>query len=182
MYKLPMTVVAARARGALLVAAISMGLPPPFAHAERLPASVLACSAESDPGQRLACFDKEVARFVEAPPRVETHSEKHGESTSVVVPAPAKHDQSEQGNQRQHTDERSAPQEPRHVTARIVSIKNATDDMVVSLDNGEVWEQVQHADGTMNLRAGDTVTIDKSLGSYWLSGRSQMVMKVRRKE
>jgi hypothetical protein len=182
MYKMPMKIVVARTQTALLLAsAISMGIAPPLVHAESLPASVLACSAEADPGQRLACFDKEVARFVEAP-RVGTHSEKHGDSKSDIVAAPAKHDQSEQSNERQPTDERSAPKEPRHVTARIVSIKNATDDMVISLDNGEVWEQVQQADATMNLRAGDTVTIDKSVGSYWLSGRSQMVMKVKRKE
>src|SRR5258705_10290825 len=102
MYKIPMRVRVARARTALLlVLAISMGVLPPIVHGESLPASVLACSAESDPGRRLACFDKEVARFVEVPPRAETRSEKHGDSKSDVVPAPPK--QSEQGSERQHT-------------------------------------------------------------------------------
>ena len=51
---------------------------------------------------------------------------------------------------------------------------SASGQMVVHLDNGQVWEQVQEPTADMNLRAGDTVTIDKRslLGSYWLGGRT----------
>src|ERR1700687_2943341 len=41
-----------------------------FASADSVPPSVRSCAAEADPGRRLACFDKEVARFPEALPTV----------------------------------------------------------------------------------------------------------------
>ena len=34
----------------------------------------------------------------------------------------------------------------------------------------------------MNLRAGDSVTIDKILGAYWLGGRSSGTVKVKQRQ
>jgi len=50
------------------------------------------------------------------------------------------------------------------------------------LDNGQIWQQVQAADADANLHPGDAVTIDRSLGSYWLSGRSGAALKVKRRQ
>jgi hypothetical protein len=53
--------------------------------------------------------------------------------------------------------------------------------MVVHLDNNQVWEQIQEASADVNLHKGDSVTIDREMGSYWLSG-SGAPMKVRQRK
>ena len=68
------------------------------------------------------------------------------------------------------------------MSARVVSIEYPRGGMVLHLDNGQVWEQVQEPSEDMNLRAGDSVTIDKILGAYWLGGRSSGTVKVRLKQ
>lgn len=51
--------------------------------------------------------------------------------------------------------------------------------MVLHLDNGQVWRQIGRASGDLSLHVGDTVTIEKHLGSYWLSSRYVSEMQVR---
>jgi hypothetical protein len=63
----------------------------------------------------------------------------------------------------------------------VVSIEHSPGEVILHLDNGQVWQQVQAAVGDLTLRAGDTVKIDKQLGSYWLSGPHVAAMKVRQK-
>lgn len=53
--------------------------------------------------------------------------------------------------------------------------------MVLHLDNGQVWQQIGRASGDLSLRVGDSVTIEKHLGSYWLSSRYVSNMQVRMK-
>lgn len=68
------------------------------------------------------------------------------------------------------------------MAARIVSIENFSDAMVVHLDNDQVWEQVQEASADLNLHAGDVISIDRELGSYWLSGTGSAAMNVKRRK
>jgi len=63
----------------------------------------------------------------------------------------------------------------------VVGIDRSPDDMVLHLDNGQAWEQMQAVTGDLSLKVGDTVTIDKHLGSYWLNGPHVSGMKVRQK-
>lgn len=51
--------------------------------------------------------------------------------------------------------------------------------MVLHLDNGQVWKQIGHASGDLTLQVGDSVTIEKHLGSYWLSSSHVSDMQVR---
>lgn len=51
--------------------------------------------------------------------------------------------------------------------------------MVLHLDNGQVWQQTERASGDLTLRVGDSVTIERHLGSYYLSSRYVSDMKVR---
>jgi hypothetical protein len=51
--------------------------------------------------------------------------------------------------------------------------------MVLHLDNGQVWQQIGPASGDLTLHVGDSVTIERNLGSYWLSSRYVSDMKVR---
>lgn len=67
------------------------------------------------------------------------------------------------------------------VTAHVASLERWPDAMVLHLDNGQVWQQVGRASGDLSLRAGDSVTIEKHLGSYWLSSAHVSDMQVRLK-
>lgn len=68
-----------------------------------------------------------------------------------------------------------------HVRARIVSIDHQSNEMILHLDNGQVWQEVQSVSGDLSLREGDAVKIDRHLGSFWLTGPHVSSMKVQRK-
>jgi hypothetical protein len=65
------------------------------------------------------------------------------------------------------------------MTARVARLDRSPDAMVLHLDNGQVWQQAGRAAGDLSLQAGDSITIEKHLGSYWLSSRYISNMKVR---
>jgi hypothetical protein len=65
------------------------------------------------------------------------------------------------------------------VTAQIASLDRSPNSMVLHLDNGQVWQQIGPASGDLTLHVGDSVTIERNLGSYWLSSRYVSDMKVR---
>jgi hypothetical protein len=140
----------------------------PAARADSVPASIRACTLETDSLKRLVCFDRELARHSDQP---STGNATQVPPTAATAPvgaaapaAPA-----------------AAAKPPRHTSARIVSIENYPDAIVVHLDNEQVWEQIQVASADVNLHAGDTVTIDREMGSFWLSGRNGPAMKVKQK-
>jgi hypothetical protein len=69
----------------------------------------------------------------------------------------------------------------RRVDGHVASVNRKPNGMVVvRLDNDEVWEQAD--DGPdLGLAVGDSVKIERgALGSYWMSGRSSLAIKVRR--
>lgn len=66
-----------------------------------------------------------------------------------------------------------------HLTAHIASMDRWPNAMVLHLDNGQVWEQIGQSSGDLTLQVGDSVTIDKHFGSYWLSSRHVSNMQVR---
>jgi hypothetical protein len=67
------------------------------------------------------------------------------------------------------------------VIAHVVSIERVPNEMILHLDNGQVWQEVQSVPGDLSLREGDAVKIDRHFGSYWLSGPHVSSMKVRQK-
>jgi hypothetical protein len=159
----------------------------PAARAESVPASVRACTLETDSLKRLICFDREVARYADqpstgdakqVPPANAPAHDLRSQTTPQVPPA----DRSDSGAQPSAAAAPAAPAKPRHIAARIVSIENFPDALVVHLDNDQVWEQIQEAPADLSLHAGDTVSIDRELGSYWLAGRSGVAMKVKQKK
>ena len=175
-----------------------------FAAVESLPASVRACAAETDSLRRLMCYDREVARYpapvaktapvpqteattrapaqaapapqvTPTPPNVPT---TQAAATTGAPPAP-----SGSNTTAATADAGSAAHsDPQHITARIVSIDHRPNELTWHLDNGQVWQEVQGVAGDLSLREGDTVKIDKHLGSYWLSGPHVASMRVKQKE
>ncbi len=163
-------------------------------------AGVLACREMTDAAARLACFDRETASLArasaapvaeskaEAPPtaaapiaaaatpprrrhpRRRSPEQKFGLSASAIV---AK----EQGAATHAAKETK-------LQARITALALAGNGRTLfTLDNSQIWRQLE-ADGTdMMARLGDAVTISRGLlGSYWLqlkAGRGCKVTRLR---
>lgn len=66
-----------------------------------------------------------------------------------------------------------------HLTAQVATLDRSPGAMVLHLDNGQVWRQVGRVSGDLTLHEGDSVTIERHLGSYWLSSRYVSNMQVR---
>ena len=162
MPKLPPRRVLARLRRIALLSFGLLSFPaiPVCASAQTAPASLRACTAESDPARRLACYDRQMRRL--SPPQPTPRAKV---APSVVAPAAVAP---------------AAVPATAKLTARVARLERSPDAMVLYLDNGQVWQQIGRASGDLGLRAGDSVSIEEHLGSYWLSSRYISNMQVRR--
>jgi hypothetical protein len=173
----------------------------PAEAAETLPASVRACAAITDSLQRLVCYDREVARFPEpgattatkpaaapaaaaakaAPTTPSASAPSGGASSSASGPRAITNNTTAAGNDKPATPGPSASpaKDSGRISARVVTIDHQPSEMVLHLDNGQVWQEVQSVSGDLSLREGDVVKIEKHLGSYWLSGPHVSSMRVR---
>ena len=139
------------------------------AKADTLPPSVRACIGEADATLRLACYDREVARLI-APagtfaPVAGTVAAPAATVTPVTSP----------------TVPAAAPPAdlPRHLSAKVSTVRQSGDNLIVTLDSGAVWEQSAPATSQLNLRPGDTVQLDRELGGWFLSNRYGDTIQVR---
>jgi hypothetical protein len=174
--------------------------------ADQLPASVRACAAVTDVLQRLACYDREVARYP-APTAKSSASAQPAAPTSQSAPVaqnspapqaaakvsapPAASDTNAAESAVPPTASgataaapaagKAAASESQQVLAHVVSIERVPNEMILHLDNGQVWQEVQSVPGDLSLREGDAIKIDRHFGSYWLSGPHVSSMKVRQK-
>ena len=180
-----------------LACAIALAVIPAIVHAaDQLPASVRACAAITDVLQRLSCYDREVARYP-APQAKSAPAGAPAASTSqtpapqgaakVVTPPPASGSNTAGTSAppaavgTDTTADAAAADSSKHFVAHLVSIERLPNEMILHLDNGQVWQEVQSVSGDLSLREGDAVTIDRHFGSYWLSGPHVSSMKVRQK-
>ena len=178
----------------------------PAGAAETLPASVRACAALTDSLQRLVCYDREVAKFPEPAKKTATKPEATTAAAATNAPTtpaaaatqsaptapaatPSATASSSAGSASSSTNTAAAAAPPSassapakdsgRISARVVTIDRHPSEMVFHLDNGQVWQEVQSVSGDLSLREGDTVKIEKHLGSYWLTGPHVSSMKVR---
>jgi hypothetical protein len=128
---------------------------------QALPESIQACRKETDDGHRLACFDREIAKFPQSV-----------QPTFGVTAAPVP------------TVERPSSRNDvpvKYLTATVVELRDRLHaGFVVTLDNGQMW--VQNAnEATRGVKVGDTVTIKPgALGSFWLVGPNGWLTKAHR--
>jgi hypothetical protein len=179
---------------ALATCASAAAAYPAGARVQTLPASVRACAHEKNPTRRLACYDREVARYsapnersaprppVASPVRSTSHGAPQSPATAKPAAlAPAAIDRQPASAARATAHKPPARKEPNRVTARVVALEGEPGARVLRLDNGETWRQVGRASGDLTLRVGNEVTIEKHLGGYWLSSRYVYGMHVTRK-
>jgi hypothetical protein len=177
-------------RGWLLGCMASLAVVPALA-AESLPASVRACAALTDSLQRLVCYDREVAKFPapaakaekSAPGAQQTVGVQGAASGQVASATPGAPGATNSPAPAANSDSNSVAvaSGDEHVTAHIVSIDRQANEMILHLDNGQVWQEVQSVSGDLSLREGDAVKIDRHFGSFWLTGPHVSSMKVQRK-
>jgi hypothetical protein len=183
-----------------LAGALSLCILPVPCLAQAVPASLRACTAQTDPTRRLACYDREMARLSPSPARRPTEAApaaapapgRTAGPVAAAQPAPA----SAAPNPPAAVASQEAPRPTTatrlkrifassgswQVTAHVTRLDRSPDAMTLHLDNGQVWQQVGRASGDLSLQAGDSVTIEKHLGSYWLSSHYISNMKVRQEQ
>lgn len=167
---------------------------PAIGRTQSLPESIRACAAQTDAGRRHACYDREVGRILEsekkasaqrraATPCCAKSARIEPRSAPAAQAAPvARTAQTAAAATRAPTAPRAPTRhEPDRISARVASIDNSPDVLILHLDNGETWQQTDTTTGALSLRPGDRITIEKHLGSYWLSARHISGMRVRRR-
>lgn len=121
--------------------------------------ALLTCRSEADDAKRLQCYDQAMAD--RAPPS-----------------APAAHEFGVRGGPLAREQVDKAPIKQIRAKLAVLSTK-PHGELLLTLDNGQVWEQLQAA--YFPLRPGDDITIKSgALGSYILvvSGRGTKVRRV----
>ncbi len=123
----------------------------PSAHADPSLVRLHACVQEENDAERLACYDKEMGR---APPGQPadfgiTPELLHKKQVEAGIAAPP-----------------ASLQQP--LSAKVTDIvARPNGRSLVTLDNGQVWEEEEDVD--LKLKVGDGVTITHgSLGSLWM--------------
>lgn len=183
-----------------LAGALSLYSLPVPCLAQAVPASLRACTAQTDPTRRLDCYDREMARLSPSPAHQPVAAAPEAapapSRTAGPITAPERTPASATPNPPAAAPAAASQEAPApttasrlkrifassgswHTTAHVARLERSPDAMVVYLDNGQVWQQVGRASGDLSLKAGDSVTIEKHLGSYWLSSRYISNMKVR---
>lgn len=140
-----------------------------------LPPELQACTEETDTARRLECFDREMARLraaPESPPApAATPEPVVAETTPVAaVPAPAAKSEETAPSSVAATmassadDDFGMPDEGlEQISATVVNImKRPYGEMVILLDNGQIWEQ-KHRDNRFRLKVGDDFTVSEGL-------------------
>ena len=137
---------------ALLLAAVTQLA---FAAEDDLAQRIAACTREQDDARRLACFDRAAAPKTAAVPKVDT-TETFGVHGSELA--------------RSREDGKPDPASPpKRISAKVTAIeKRARGELVVTLDNGQVWAQ-KETGAYFPLKVGDAVSIlAGTLGSFRL--------------
>ena len=142
---------------ALLTSSLFLAAVPPAALSadEDLAQRIAACTREQDDARRLACFDRAAAPKAAAAPKVDA-TETFGVHGSELA-----------RNREDARPESEAPQ--KRISAKVTAIeKRARGELVVTLDNGQVWAQ-KETGSYFPLKVGDPVAIlAGTLGSFRL--------------
>lgn len=146
------------------------------------PADFLACAAERDDARRLACFDAAVTQAKAQP------AASQATPPPPAAAAPILLSKEEKFGLRGDLKEEKAKQAPelaelKELQAKVTKVANKPyGELVLTLDNGQVWYEIQANTG-VRVKVGDAVVIKAgALNSFILvapNGRSSKVTRVR---
>jgi hypothetical protein len=181
-----------------------------LALAQAVPPTLITCSTQTDSGERLACYDREIARLRGARPSSPTPNAPAAVTATPspnsaapvvasapvvsVAPPPNSYAPPDPNNpvdidrfgltpdmQHQRQEEGRAPKELSQITAHVTSVRYLPrGEIVVSLDNNQTWQQAEY-DGDVSMNVGDPVTIKAgALTAYYMKPRVGRIVRVRR--
>ena len=155
-----------------------------------------SCVAMNDDAARLACYDRAYGRNADGKTAA-TATSGAAAAAAAAAPAAAAHTApapaapkdpvaefglTEAAKQAKDPAKAAAAEAaPTSVTAKVISVRfRKYGEFVVTLDNGQVWEQNEPMPSAI-VRIGDTVTVKKAaLGSYALVTAARVATKVHR--
>jgi hypothetical protein len=162
------------------------------AFAQDLPPAVVACAIERQDNARLACFDREVARVIQraagvAPTQVAPPPAAPPAPAVATTPPPnvtPKDDDfgvaGELARKRKSEQEKAAPSTAELRAAVTKITKKPYGELVLELDNGQVWEQPERK-LSFAIKEGENIRITQgAMGSYFLVADSGATTKIRR--
>ena len=162
------------------------------AFAQSVPPSVAACTSEKDSLARLVCFDREVAKYTQPAARVAPTPAAPAvtpppAAAVAATPPPAASPGSDEFGvsgelaRKRETAKNGGVASPKEMRAAITKISSKPyGELVLALDNGQVWEQIE-ASSTFIIKAGDGVVIKQAkFGSFLLTADSGATTRVRR--
>jgi len=172
--------------GLLLLAAVMLKSPTARADEPQ------RCAALHDDRARLACYDSIFGRpaataTVDAPAVAGPAAAEAATGTVAGAPAAAAATIPEadfgltEAARRARVPEESREQIPESISGTVAKVfRQPAGELVVTLENGQVWTQVQ-VDARARVAVGDTVTIKKAaLGSHLLVTANRYATRVRR--
>jgi hypothetical protein len=178
--------------GKLLSVAALSSLAVSAAFAQSLPPSVAACASEKDSLARLVCFDREVAKYTQPSARVAPTPAAPAVATPpapavAITPPPAASPTTDDfgvtgdlARKRAAVKGETAPvvKELRAAVTKITS--KPYGELVLELDNGQVWEQNEKKSAFV-IKVGDGVVIRPAkFGSFMLSTEDGATSRVHR--
>lgn len=158
--------------------------------AQELPEHIRACAADADDARRLACYDRAAGRSVQqtTPSAAAAAAAKSTPTSASTLSAPAATPETKFGYRgdiaREELDRREAEAQqdaPDRLEATVTEIaKQPHGQMVLTLDNGQVWEQKTAE--TLKIRVGDRIVIkNASMGSFLLVAPNNRTSRVVRR-
>jgi len=142
--------------------------------------SAQQCAGVSDDRARLACYDQMFGKPAAAPAETGVLSTSAA-ATAAAAPSPQDNFGLSDTAKRARDPEKAKELIPQSITEKVASVgRRPTGELVVTLDNGQVWVQIE-TNTMARISAGDTVTIRKAaLGSYQLVSPNKVTARVRR--
>lgn len=139
------------------------------------PSGFDSCAQITDDKERLACFDREFA--------LQKNRKQTGGPAPASPPAPRLSPEQAMGltpGKILQLERSPSGTDFKELTARIQGVSsNPSGRAVITLDNGQVWQQVE-PDSRFAVRPGDTVRITKGvLGSFFMSVSANAHMNTR---
>lgn len=165
---------------------LALAIQPALAADDDLARRIAACTHEQDDARRLACFDRAAAPKAVAEKATAVEAAPAAASASAAKRDDATRTFGVHGSElARNTDNSAGAQEsatPKRITGKVAGIeKRPRGELVISLDNGQVWAQ-KEAGAYFPLKVGDSVTIlAGTLGSFRLvvGSRATAVTRVR---
>lgn len=170
-----------------ILSLVSMFALTDIASAQEVRDALRECAAEKNDAKRLSCYDGLAGRQVERQPVAKT-APKSGPSAPPqtkaapnLVPQVAVNAETTFGLSAEQMQKPEGGAALKRIESKVAKLETrARGRLVVTLENEQVWEQL-NPDSTFMLELGDPVTIKTgALGAFYLVGRSNRTTNVRR--